>query len=146
MLWPAAAILLFIYILKSVNIIFLMSIRSIVPIKIVSPTIFILSVCFAIAFPIYYRITFVNKVKDKKSVSPELFIYFEKKFLYLVMVTPYLAVLAYLFQLPKFHFAGTILCTFYAVYYYFPSKRRMRFEQKLFRVKPTCIGAKTGQK
>jgi len=42
---------------------------------------------------------------------------------------------AYLLEFPRFYLAGTVLMALYAVYYYYPSKKRIQFERKIFRVK-----------
>jgi hypothetical protein len=51
------------------------------------------------------------------------------------MITPYLALPACLFELPKFHFTGTVLMALYAAYYYYPSKKRVDFDRRIFRVR-----------
>jgi hypothetical protein len=99
-----------------------------------APFLFILSVIFAIALPIFFRTLFAHRVRDQKSVSEEEFIRFERTFLYIVLVTPYVTLAAYLFGLPRFYCAGTVLTALYAVYYYYPSQRRIQFERRLFRV------------
>jgi hypothetical protein len=50
------------------------------------------------------------------------------------MATPYVALIAQILQLPRFHLGGTIIMALYAVYYYYPSKRRIEFERRVFRV------------
>jgi hypothetical protein len=51
------------------------------------------------------------------------------------MATPYVALIAQILQLPRFHLAGTIVMALYAVYYYYPSMRRIEFDRRVFRVK-----------
>jgi hypothetical protein len=45
------------------------------------------------------------------------------------------SLIAQILQLPRFHLAGTIIMALYALYYYYPSKRRIDFERRIFRVK-----------
>jgi hypothetical protein len=45
------------------------------------------------------------------------------------------SLIAQILQLPRFHLAATIIMALYAVYYYYPSKRKLKFERRIFRVK-----------
>ena len=103
--------------------------------EIFAPLVFILSVVFAIAWPIFFRTLFAHKIRQKKSISEADLIKFERSFLYIVLVTPYLMLTAYLFEFPRFYLAGTVLMTLYAVYYYYPSKKRIQFERRIFKVR-----------
>jgi Ca2+/Na+ antiporter len=103
--------------------------------EIIAPLVFVLSVVFAIAWPIFFRTLFAHKNRHQKSIPEVDLIKFERNFLYIVLVTPYLMLTAYLFEFPRFYLAGTVLMTLYAVYYYYPSKKRIQFERRIFRVK-----------
>jgi hypothetical protein len=96
--------------------------------------VFILSVIFAVALPIFYRTLFAHRVRHLKNLSEKKLIKFELNLLYLALVTPYLTLIAFLLELPRFHLAGTVLMALYAVYYYYPSRKRIRFEKRIFRV------------
>ena len=100
-----------------------------------SPIIFVLSVCFAVALPIFYRSAFANKRRHLSNTAEEDWLKFENNLLYIAMVTPYIALLAQILQLPRFHMGGTIIMALYAVYYYYPSQRRIEYERRIFRVK-----------
>ena len=104
-------------------------------IQIGGPLIFILCIALAIAFPIFYRALFAHKNRDVMSVSDQKFLKFERTLVNVVMITPYLALLSYLFELPRFYTASAILIGLYAVYYFYPSKKRIAFERRIFRVK-----------
>ena len=99
------------------------------------PIIFIASVCFAVALPIFYRTVFANKRRHQTRTAEEDWLGFERNLLYIAMVTPYVALIAQVLRLPRFHLGGTIIMALYAVYYYYPSKRRIEFERRIFRVK-----------
>ncbi|MBW2004600.1 MAG: hypothetical protein JRI72_08290 [Deltaproteobacteria bacterium] len=99
------------------------------------PLLFILSVIFAIALPILFRTLFAHKVQHQKSVSEPDLLRFERIFLYIALLTPYVTFIAYFFELPRFYCAGTVLMALYAVYYYYPSERRIKFEKRIFRVR-----------
>jgi hypothetical protein len=103
--------------------------------KLFPPLIFVLSVIFAVALPIVYRMLFVRKIRNHKNISEKIFIEFERSFLCITLTTPYITLTAYLLEIPRFHLAGTVLMGLYAVYYYYPSQKRVRFEKRIFRVK-----------
>lgn len=102
---------------------------------ILAPLLFILSVVFAIALPIFFRTLFANSVRDQKSVSEADLLKFERTFLYFALVTPYVTLAAYMLELPRFYVGGTVIMALYAAYYYFPSQKRIQFERRIFRVK-----------
>jgi len=99
------------------------------------PLLFIASVILAIALPILFRTLFAHKVRHQKSVSEGDLVKFERIFLYIALLTPYVTFIAYFFELPRFYCAGTVLMALYAMYYYYPSERRIRFEKRIFRVR-----------
>ncbi len=102
---------------------------------ILAPLVFTLSVLFAAALPIFWRTLFANKMRNRKHITESEWLGFERTILYLAMVSPYLALAAHLLQLPRFHYAGTVIMALYALYYYYPSKKRLAFDRRLFRVK-----------
>jgi hypothetical protein len=102
---------------------------------IIAPLLFSLSVVFAIALPIFFRSLFAHKVRQKKGVSEADLLKFERTFLYIALVTPYIALAGYVLELPRFHLGGTVIMALYAVYYYFPSQKRIQFERRIFRVR-----------
>jgi Trk-type K+ transport system membrane component len=104
-------------------------------IQIAGPFIFILCIALAIAFPIFYRAFFAHKNRDIISVSDKKLLKFERNLINVVMMTPYLALLSYFFDLPRFYTASAILMGLYAVYYFYPSEKRIAFERRIFRVK-----------
>jgi hypothetical protein len=108
-------------------------INSINFIEMAGPSIFILCIALAIAFPIFYRTLFAHKNRDLRSVSEKKLLNFERTLINVVMITPYLALVAYFLDLPRFYTTSTILIGLYAVYYFYPSKRRIAFDRKIFR-------------
>lgn len=100
-----------------------------------APVVFVLSVIFAIALPIFYRSLFAHRMRDEKTVSEKDLLKFERTLIHISLVTPYLILPAYLFEFPRFYFAGTVLMALYAVYYFYPSGRRIQFERRMFRVR-----------
>jgi len=104
-------------------------------IEIAGPIIFILCMALAIAFPIFYRALFAHKSRDLICVSEKELLKFERILINVVMITPYLALIAYFFELPRFYTASAVLIGLYAVYYFYPSESRIGFERRIFRVK-----------
>ena len=101
--------------------------------KLLAPLLLVLSVIFAVALPMFFRALFAHRVREQKSVSEADLLRFERTFLYIALITPYLALIGYLLEFPRFHLAASVLMALYAVYYYFPSQRRIRFEKRIFR-------------
>jgi uncharacterized membrane protein YtjA (UPF0391 family) len=126
-----------------VGFIVLFSIRSFQPLDlgpfqfqgVIAAALFILSVIFAIGLPIFLRSLFAHKVRDQKYVPEGDLLQFERTFLYIALITPYVTLAAFLFEISRFYCAGTVIMALYAVYYYYPSERRIQFERRIFRVK-----------
>jgi hypothetical protein len=102
-------------------------------IKIIGPSIFFLSFVLAIAFPLFFRTLFAQKGRHRISISEAELLKFERTLIDVVMITPYLALLSYFFELPRFYTASATLIGLYAVYYFYPSKKRIAFEKRVFR-------------
>ena len=104
-------------------------------ISILAPLVFVLSVIFSIAAPIFFRSLFAHKMSNKKTTSESIFIKFERNLIRIALVTPYLGLFAYLFEFKQFYFTAIFLVTLYAVYYFYPSQKRIAFEKRIFRAK-----------
>ena len=132
LLLPAVAGFLLIFILR-----YFQLVRFNIPQipAVLSPIIFVIAVCLAVALPIFYRSVFANKQRHLNETAEADWLKFEQHLLYIAMATPYVALIAQILQLPRFHLGGTIIMALYAVYYYYPSKRRIEFERRVFRVK-----------
>jgi hypothetical protein len=101
----------------------------------IPPFVFIISVCFAVAFPILYRTVFANKMRHHTHTTEEEWLKFERNLLYIAMTTPYVSLISQILRLPRFHLGAVIIMALYAVYYYYPSKKRINYERRIFRVK-----------
>lgn len=99
-----------------------------------APLVFVLSVVFAVALPIFYRSVFAHRMREAKTVPEKDWFKFERTLIHISLVTPYLILPAYLLEFPRFYFAGTVLMALYASYYFYPSARRIQFERRMFRV------------
>ena len=99
------------------------------------PAFFIAGAVCAIAGPIFIRTWFAHSVRDRTSVTEKEFMKFQKRLLWVALVTPYLALAGLWLSLPKFYIADIVLMALYAVYYYYPSVQRIRFDARIFKVK-----------
>jgi hypothetical protein len=132
LLLPAVAGFILVFILRHFHLVNF-NIPQIPPI--LHSIIFVVSACFAVALPIFYRAVFANKRRHQTHTAEEDWLKFESNLLYIAMATPHIALIAQIIQLPRFHMAGTIIMALYAVYYYYPSKKRIDYERRIFRVK-----------
>ncbi|MBU0988417.1 MAG: hypothetical protein KKH68_14300 [Proteobacteria bacterium] len=113
----------------------LFTIGAIKVFQVFAPMVFVLAVFFAVALPIFFRTLFAHKMRHRKNISKIDLIKFERSLIGIISVAPYLALAAYIFEFPRFYCAGILLSALYAVYFYYPSEKRIRFDQRLFRVK-----------
>jgi hypothetical protein len=74
-------------------------------------------------------------LKEKKFYSSKEFYDYERIIILVISVTPYLALIAALLKLPDFYFGGSSLAAIYAMYYHFPSEKKINLDKKIFRVK-----------
>ncbi|MFH1980948.1 MAG: hypothetical protein ABIL58_03815 [Pseudomonadota bacterium] len=98
------------------------------------PWLFTLSVVFAGAAPVFLRTLFAHRMRRRTFVPEADFYRFQRQVIHWGLLTPYLACGACLLALPQFYFTGVALATLYAIYYTYPSQRRIAFEQRIFRV------------
>ncbi len=102
--------------------------------------IFVLAITVGVAIPIYLRVYSFSKLKEKKTYSEEEFFNYEERIIYVISITPYLAFVAALLNIPSFYFGGTVLAAIYAMYYHFPSEKKINFDKKVFHVKVKSRG------
>ncbi len=87
-----------------------------------------------IAAPLGLRTAFVSSHRDERSIPEAEVERFERRVLLVALWAPYLAVVAAYLELPTVLFAGTVLSAFYALYYLYPTRRRVAHERRIFRV------------
>ncbi len=90
----------------------------------------------AFAAPVFYRSYFIHKIKDKKEITLEQFVLFERKLISIALMTPYFIIVSILLNLNQTTNIMITLFALYAAYFYFPSEKKVRFEMKVFRIKP----------
>jgi hypothetical protein len=97
---------------------------------------FILAAVMALAGPIIQRSWFAHRQRNVRAVAEQRLFRFQRNLICTVMLVPYLALAACFIQAPTFFIAGTLLMALYAIYYTYPSEKRIRYDQRLFRSKP----------
>ena len=100
---------------------------------VLAPAILILAVFFGLAGPILYRSLFAHRKRHLSSIPVPMLFRFERNLTGMALVVPYLALVGYYLQLPRFHLAATLLVALYAVYYHYPSRKRIAFDTRIFR-------------
>lgn len=93
-----------------------------------------LAAAIGIAFPVFFRSFFVFKIKDKKVISEEIFIRFERILITFSLITPYFLVFSLAFNMKSNANIFITILALYGAYYYYPSVRKMKFEMKVFRI------------
>lgn len=101
---------------------------------VLGPALFIMAGSFAIGLPILYRTYFLHRHRHRPRVERSVLLTFQRRFLYMVAIPAYLAVVAYALRVSHFHLVGTVLMALYAVYYYYPSSQRLALEKRIFRM------------
>lgn len=96
---------------------------------------FILAAMTALAGPVFIRAVFAHVQRAGDGVAETVFFRFQAVLMSLALVTPYLACAALLFGFPRFYGGAIVLMALYAVYYYYPSERRINFDRRIFRVR-----------
>jgi hypothetical protein len=96
---------------------------------------FILCGAFSIAFPISYRSLFAYKSESNSGLSQKEFLKFERTLIGFTMVATFIALLEYIYELPRFYTAGAIFFSLCALFFLFPSHRRIASDQKIYKVK-----------
>ena len=99
-----------------------------------TPLLFTAAALFALGLPICYRAYFAYRKQTGRHISQTTFYVFQRNLLYIVLVTPYIALLMYGLHLSRFHQMGTLLMALYGVYYFYPSRKRLAQERKIFGV------------
>ncbi len=96
---------------------------------------FVLSAAAALAAPVFIRTLFAHSTRGQTRVSAQRFLGFQRRILWAALSAPYFACMAYFCDFPRFYAGAILLLAMYAVYYHFPSERRISFDRKIFKVK-----------
>ena len=87
------------------------------------------------ALPLLMRTLFANKHHREKGIPENVLLKFERRTMLLALVAPYVALAAFVLAIPRFHLGGSILAGLYAVYYFYPSRKHIQYERRIFRAR-----------
>lgn len=94
---------------------------------------FVLAAVFALVLPLLYRVLFANAHRGKTAVAFGAFYRFENNSMVAALFSAWIAVGASLIAVTGYHMAGIFLLTLYASYVFYPSRRRLKADAKIFR-------------
>jgi len=129
---PAVALFAALYVVKKLDLVDTGAIRAAHPM--LGMGIFFLGAMFGLALPLLLRTLFVYRHRTAQHIGEDELYRFERQLLLVSLVAPYLAVLAAFFEIRTVYFTMTVLAAFYALYYFYPSEKRVSYERKIFRV------------
>jgi len=101
----------------------------------IARAIFVASALAGIAAPLALRTMFVSRNRTSGAIPEAELERFERAVLRVALVAPFLAVAAAWIEAPRVFLAGSALSAFYALYYLYPSERRIRHERRIFRAR-----------
>ncbi|RLD82254.1 MAG: hypothetical protein DRJ10_05245 [Bacteroidetes bacterium] len=104
--------------------------------KVLSTVIIILSASTSTIFPIWYKLLLIKKLKNNKKVSFDDFTSLQNRVTITTAFSIYWIFPAYMYQLQEIPMLLIAFFAIYALYYYYPSKRRIEMEKKTFRINP----------
>lgn len=131
-LYPAVTIILLVKIAQSAG---WLTFRIDAPGRVFEVGLLLIAVCSALLSPFLYRIYFIGQYKNQQYTPERAFVRFQKNTLSIAVFTSYLFILTLVYTVAPYIQISILLLTLYAAYFYYPSKKRLTFEVKLFRVK-----------
>lgn len=99
----------------------------------VAPLLLTAAAASALALPVAYRAWFAHRQRLRHGTSRQAFLSFERTLMTIALSTLYLALVARSLALPVFHRDAVTLLALYAAYYFYPTRRRIAYEKRLFR-------------
>jgi hypothetical protein len=102
--------------------------------RLLGVALFVLAIALAAALPVFIRAAFAHRVRLKSRVEEASFLGFQLRLMRTALLSTYLVPAGLLIDLPGFHQTGIFLAALYAVYYQYPSERRIGFDRRIFRV------------
>lgn len=96
---------------------------------------FVLAALFSAALPILYRVLFARTHRGKPSVTFAALFRFERNSMGIALYAPWTAVIASLIAVSGYHMSGIFILALYAAYVFFPSRRRLSADARIFRVR-----------
>ncbi len=130
---PAVALFAVLYVVKKLGLVDTGAVLVAHPL--LGMGIFFLGAMFGLALPLLLRTLFVYRHRTAQHIEQEELYRFERQLLLVSLIAPYLAVLAAFFEIRTLYFTMTVLAAFYALYYFYPSGKRINYEKRIFRVR-----------
>lgn len=106
------------------------------------PILFISAIVLAVAMPILLRTLFASRWRLAQHTPPKAFYFLQRRLLWVSLATVYLLPAICLVRIPNFYQGGIILAALYGVYYHYPSRRRIAFDCRVFRVRDDNTASK----
>ena len=102
--------------------------------RLVGPWLFLAAILSAVAAPVLLRTHFAHRMRQARRTPPADFDRLQRRLIRFTSGAVYLVPAVCLVDLPPLYHAGVVLAALYAVYYQFPSVRRIDFDRRIFRV------------
>ena len=102
--------------------------------KMMSTAIMVFAAITSTILPVWYKIILIRKLRNKQKISIQNFVSMQFRIVITVSFSLYWIFPAYLYQLPEMPMVITAFFVLYGLYYYFPSKKRIDTEKKIFKI------------
>jgi len=96
---------------------------------------FIAAMVAGVSLPVWIRAVLAYQTGRQSCIEPRVMLCFQRRLIGTALAAPYLALLAYGLQVEGYFSAGTFLAALYAAYYFCPTRKRIDFDCRLFRVR-----------
>ncbi len=102
--------------------------------RLISTTIMVFTAITSTILPVWYKIVLIKKFRNTKKISLETFAGYQYRIIITVTFSVYWIFPAYLYQLDEMPMIITGFFILYGLYYYYPSKKKIDAEKKLFKI------------
>ena len=92
----------------------------------------LISIAFALIFPILFRIINFFHVNSKGAMSEGRFIIFEKVLILISQISIYIMIIAHYFLESQFVMIVLSVIAFYSLFYYYPTEKKINFDRRIF--------------
>ncbi len=92
----------------------------------------LISIAFALIFPILFRIIIFFHVNSKGAMSEGRFIIFEKVLILISQISIYIMIIAHYFLESQFVMIVLSVIAFYSLFYYYPTEKKINFDRRIF--------------
>ena len=121
-------ILMWIYSLTDIKV-FVHSYPELVPVLLFT----VCAVC-GLGWPLLFRSYYAHRQRHRKSISQDEFIAFQKKLIIISLLPVYFLVISIIVNIAHFYQYGILFIAMYTGYYYYPFRKRIILDQRIYRV------------